>query len=199
MFLLNDSMKAKPSVVAGVGAAGLALMLVACGAVEPAVTDSQADAGTPVSADTLTPERIERACAALVDLVSQHDEGFEELRGADQTSRFADVWQAEPIFGSGNCEIRGWADGKIIYACVWPQSGESEARSNYERNGSRVTDCLGESWEKTGRPMKTGSVTRFRSPTATADVYVLYYSERGGGSRGWVTSLIVGDDPALTP
>jgi hypothetical protein len=47
--------------------------------------------------------------------------------------------------------------------------------------------------------MKTGSVTRFRSPTATADVYVLYYSERGGGSRGWVTSLIVGDDPALTP
>lgn len=199
MFLSNESMKAKRSVKAGVGAVGLALMLIACGAVEPAVTDDQADTGTPVSAETLTPERVERACAVLMDVISQHDDGFESLRGANLTSRLADVWQAERVFDTGDCEIRGWADGKLGYACVWPHAGESAARSDYETYGGVIADCLGENWRKAERPMKTGELTRFRSTPDTPDVYILYFTPQGRGSRGWVTSLIVGDDPALTP
>ncbi|MGD8430030.1 MAG: hypothetical protein PVH31_06460 [Ectothiorhodospiraceae bacterium] len=142
--------------------------------------------------------RSGRTCDNLRLVIDQESVGFRDIREHKTSTRMATLWEARPVFASGECLIWEWAADRTNYVCTWKHADESTARRLYEEYVPVVADCLGPAWTAAEKTMQTGRATAFSGP-ANTNVYLLYFQEKGGASAGWSTNLVVGDDVRMSP
>jgi hypothetical protein len=139
----------------------------------------------------------EEGCQLLHQTIAGYPSQFAAFRlGATLNDPWqnANVWNAKSLYPETQCQIWGWAKGRINYSCQWKESSLEAAQSAYEQYKPEIRSCLGDEWSVSEPQAKTGKETVFRSRSTGAVVSIRYFQDtRRPFSKPWYTSVVIGD------
>ena len=134
-------------------------------------------------------------CNQVKQLVSQHKNGFEQLKGNLQATKFMDVWQAKYQLVGNNCQIWRWSDGKQAYMCSLTVPNKAAAKMRVEKAIGFTKECLGSVWdsEKIVRN-KAGAFRHVFSNQASSTVASVHGVKTEGLFKSeWTVYYFIGD------
>lgn len=91
----------------------------------------------------LTPDEL---CVQVKELISQHGDGFKQLKGNLQVTKNMDIWDAKYHLVGKGCQIWRWSNGKQAYMCSLTVPDKSLAIEKQNKAIDFSRQCLGNEW-----------------------------------------------------
>jgi len=109
----------------------------------------------PQPADSGPVKVASEYCEGIDKLVASYEDGFTNIRGSLNATKYMDIWDANFHLVGNSCEVWGWGNGKVNYLCnkVFPNKDVADER--YEAAKRIVQTCLPD-WTLQEAPRKLG-------------------------------------------
>ncbi|MGB3620032.1 MAG: hypothetical protein WBA20_01655 [Ketobacter sp.] len=134
-------------------------------------------------------------CEKIDALVAGHPKGFPNLRTAQTTSKYMDVWKARYHLVGDSCQVWGWGNGKFSYVCSLTEPNKAVAMEHFDQAKEVTQQCLGESWSlKQGkRDQGEGTKAEYSVSGRNTVVTIVAASSPTLFATEWKTYYFVGD------
>lgn len=86
-------------------------------------------------------------CQQVKQIVNQHKNGFEQIKGQIQLTKNMDIWEAKYQLVGKNCQIWHWSNGKQVYMCSLTVPDKETADIKINNAISFTKKCLGKKWK----------------------------------------------------
>ena len=137
----------------------------------------------------------EELCSQVQQLISQHDDGFPDVKGNVMVTRYMDIWDAKYHLVGKSCQIWRWADGKQAYMCSVTVPNKEMAIEKYEKATKFSKQCLGDKWssENIEREKTEAFRTIFSKPGENTSASVHRVKAEGLFDSEWTVYYFIGD------
>jgi hypothetical protein len=169
----------------------LSCVLISVAALQACSTAQQAELDKKVAALT--------TCEKVNALVAGHSKGFPQLRAAQTTSKYMDMWRARYNLVGEGCQVWGWGNAKFSYVCSLTEPSEQVAMEHFEQAKKITHECLGDSWSMKQGKRKQGDGVKAEFSVAGKNtvITVVAASSPTLFASEWKTYYFVGDEADL--
>lgn len=140
----------------------------------------------------LSPDEL---CTQVRELISQHNDGFKQLKGNMQATKNMDIWAAKYHLVGKGCQIWRWSSGKQSYMCSLTVPDETLAIEKQNRAIDFSRQCLGNEWSVEEIKRNNGRAVRhvFSKETENTVASIHRVKTEGLFKSEWTVYYFIGD------